>query len=203
MPKVNIKISPQIKKYLFIGVVLFAIIFVIFRFNRNSEFRLAKKTFNEGNYLQAAELFDAMGTYSDSHLYAAYCRALSTFEQEDYEMSLEMFEALDNFQKAPKYVLYCKGMIAYQNSQYWDAASLFEQCSESLFGHSSFLDSELQAKLCYYTSGWILETSGDYERAIICYRMVDDLYDAQTRLRECEEAIASGGNTSAYIEFDY
>lgn len=201
MPKLNIKVSPQMKKYLFIGIVLFAVIFVIFRFNRNSEFRVAKKAFNEKNYTHAAELFDAMGTYSDSHLYASYCRALNLFSEGDYESSLETFESLDKFQKASKYALYCQGMIAYQNSQYWEAASLFEKCGESVFGHSAFLDNEVKAKMCYYTSGWILETSGDYPRAIICYRLADDFDDAKTRLKECEAALASGGNTSAYGEY--
>ena len=201
MPKINIKISPQMKKYLFIGIVLFALLFVVFRFNRNSEFRIAKKAYNEMDYVRAAELFDAMGTYSDSHLFASYCRALNIFEQGDYESSLEMFETLDNFQKAPKYSLYCEGMIAYQNSQYWEAASLFEQCGESILGHSAFLDNEVKAKMCYYTSGWILETSGDYTRAIICYRLADDFDDAKTRLKECEDALASGKNTSAYGDY--
>lgn len=201
MPKINIKFSSRMKKFLFIGIVLFALLFVVFRFNRNSEFRIAKKAYNEMDYVRAAELFDAMGTYSDSHLYAAYCRAMNTFMQGDFEAALELFESLDNFQKAPKYVLYCKGMISYQNSQYWEGASFFEQCGESLLGHTAFLDNEDKAKMCYYTSGWILETSGDYSRAIICYRLADDYDDAKTRLKECEEALASGGNTSAYGDY--
>ena len=201
MPKVNIKLSSQMKKYLFIGIVLIAVIFVVFRFNRSSDFRIAKKAYNEKDYVRAAELFDVLGTYSDSDSYAAYCRALSIFEQNDYETAVELFDKLGTFQKAPKYSLYCQGMIAYQNSQYWDAASLFEECGETVLGHSAFLDNELKAKMCYYTSGWILETTGDYTRAIICYRLADDYDDAQARLKECEDALQSGGNTSVYGEY--
>ena len=200
MPKLNIKISPQVKKYLFIGAVLIAIAFVVIRFNRNSDFRIAKRAYNDKDYLRAAELFDGLGTYSESDSYAAYCRALACFEQGDYELALELFDQLETFQKAPKYSLYCQGMIAYQNSQYWDAASLFEACGETVFGNSAFLDNEVRAKMCYYISGWILETTGDYSRAIICYRMADDFEDAKTRLKECEMAIENGSNTSAYTE---
>lgn len=198
MPKLNIKISPQLKKYLFIGVVLIALIFVVVQFNRNSEFRTAKKAFNEKDYLRAAELFELLGTYSDSDAYAAYCRALDAFEKTDYEVAQELFEQLNTFQKSAKYLLYCRGMIAYQNSQYWEAASFFEKCGESVLGHTAFLDNVDKAKMCYYTSGWILETTGDYERAIICYRLADDYDDAKTRLKECESALQSGQNTAAY-----
>ena len=201
MPKINMKISSQTKKYLFIGIVLVALVFVVTQFNRNSEFRAAKKAFNEADYLRAAELFEVLGNYSDANLYASYCKALDVFEQGDFETALDMFEQLGTFQKAPKYCLYCEGMIAYQNSQYWDAASLFEQCGESILGHTAFLDNEIKAKMCYYTSGWILETTGDYERAIICYRLADDFDDAKMRLKECEDAIQSGGNTSAYGDY--
>jgi len=198
MPKFNIKFSPQMKKYVFIGVVLVALVFVVVQFNRNSEFRAAKKAFNEKDYIRAAELFETLGTYSDSDAYASYCRALDSFEKTDYETAQELFEQLGTFQKSAKYFLYSQGMIAYQNSQYWEAASLFEKCGESVLGHTAFLDNEEKAKMCYYTSGWILETTGDYERAIICYRLADDYDDAKTRLKECENALASGQKTEAY-----
>ena len=137
MPKFNIKFSPQMKKYVFIGVVLVALVFVVVQFNRNSEFRAAKKAFNEKDYIRAAELFETLGTYSDSDAYASYCRALDSFEKTDYETAQELFEQLGTFQKSAKYFLYSQGMIAYQNSQYWEAASLFEKCGESVLGHTA------------------------------------------------------------------
>lgn len=198
MPKLNIKISSQMKRWLFIGIVLIALAFVLIQFNRNSEFRAAKKALNEKDYMRAAELFSTMGSYSDSDSYVIYCKALDAFEKSDFEMALEHFEQIKSFQKSSKYILYSQGMIAYQNSQYWEAASLFEKCGENILGHSSFLDNDTKAKMCYYTSGWILETTGDYARAVICYRLADDFDDAKTRLKECEAALQSGGDTAAY-----
>ena len=189
MAKLNIIVSSKIKKWIFIGLVLIALVFVVVQFSRNSEFRAAKKAFNNKDYAQAADLFTALGTFSDSDSYATYSRALDAFTHEEYDVALELFEQIDTFQKSSKYILYTRGMIAYQNSQYWEAASLFEQCSESVFGHASFLDNENKAKMCYYTSGWILETTGDYTRAITCYKLADDFDDAKTRLKECEEAL--------------
>ncbi len=198
MPKINIKFTPRTKRWLFIGIIIFALVFVFFQFNRNSEFRFAKKAFDNQEYARAAELFSALGTYSDSDSYVDYCLALDAFQKEDYEVALERFEQQKNFQKTAKYILYTKGMISYQKSKYWEAATYFEECSKSLIGTAKFLDSREKAQTCYYTSGWILETRGDYERAIVCYRLADDYNDAKTRLKECEDALKSGGNTPAY-----
>ncbi len=197
--KINLELSSRYKKWIFIGIVLIALIFVLVQFNRNSDFRAAKKAFNNEDYARAAELFSELGNFSDSDSYVIYCRALDAFSQEDYEAALDYFEQIETFQKSSKYILYTKGMIAYRNSQYWEAASLFEQCGKSILGHTTFLDNDTKAKMCYYTSGWILETTGDYERAITCYRLADDFDDAETRLKECEEAIKNhtqnGDNT--------
>ena len=194
MPKITFQLSAQAKKWIFICAVVVALVFVLFRFNRNSEFRVAKKAFQAKDYEAAAELFSQLGTYSDSDSYVIYCNALIHFEQGDYDTALELFEQLQTFQKSAKYILYTKGMIAYQNSQYWEAASLFEKCGESVLGHAAFLDNEIKAKMCYYTSGWLLESAGDYERAIVCYGLADDFDDAATRLKECEEALRLQGS---------
>jgi len=197
MAKINITISSKTKKWIFIGIVLIAVIFVIVQFSRNSEFRAAKRAFNNHEYAQAAELFGALGTFSESDSYATYSKALDAFTQGEFETALELFEQISTFQKSSKYILYTKGMIAYQNSQYWEAASLFEQCSDSVFGHTSFLDNEDKAKMCYYTCGWFLEATGDYARAITCYRLAGDFDDAKTRLKECEEAIKNLTSTDS------
>lgn len=192
MTKINVKFSPQVKKWAFLVMVLIALIFVLTRFHRSSEFRMAKKAFNAKEYAYAAELFSQLGTYSDSDSYVNYCLALQSFEDGDYETAADIFEQLGSFQKSSKYLLYVKGMIAYQNSQFWEAASLFEECGESMFGRSTFLDNDIKAKMCYYTSGQILEANGDYARAITCYRLADDFEDAATRLKECEEFLNNG-----------
>lgn len=196
MAKTDIKMSSRYKKWVFIGIILIALCFVLIRSNRNSEFRAAKKAFNAEEYTQAAELFSALGTFSDSDSYVIYCHALDAFTREDYENALTHFEKIETFQKSAKYILYSQAMLAYENSQYWEAASLFEECGKSIFGHTEFLDNETKAKMCYYTSGWILETTGDYERAITCYRLADDFDDAETRLKECEEALNRNHNHS-------
>lgn len=196
MTKINVKLTPKAKKWVFIGIVIIALIFVATRFQRSSEFRVAKKAFNNGDYVQAAELFSELGTYSDSDFYVVYCQALTAFSEEDYETASELFASLGTFQKSSRYLLYTKGMIAYQNSQYWEAASLFEECGESMFGHSAFLDNEIKAKMCYYTCGKLLEMAGDFQRAITCYRLADDFEDAEVRLQECENALQNGGATS-------
>ena len=69
MAKINLNLSSQYKKWIFIGIVLIALIFVLVQFNRNSEFRAAKKAFNNEEYAQAAELFAALGNFSDSPSY--------------------------------------------------------------------------------------------------------------------------------------
>ena len=189
MAQLNIQISAKAKKCIFIGIVLLCLVFVVVQFSRNSEFRAAKKALSDYDYVLAAQLFSELGTFSDSDSYVIYCNALDAFARTDYLTALELFEQISTFQKSSKYILYTKGMIAYQNSQYWEAASYFEKCSKSALGHSEFLDNLTKAKMCYYTSGWILETTGDYARAITCYRLADDFDDAKTRLKECEEAI--------------
>ena len=189
MAQINVRISSKAKKYIFIGIVLLSIVFVTVQFSRNSDFRAAKKALNNHEYAHAAELFSELGTFSDSDSYMVYCLALDSFVHGDYQTALELFEQISTFQKSSKYILYTKGIIAYQNSQYWEAASYFESCSKSALGHSDFLDNMTKAKMCYYTSGWLLETTGDYARAITCYRLADDFDDAKTRLKECEEAL--------------
>lgn len=196
MPKINVKLTPRVaKKWGFIVLVLIVLLFVLIRFHRDSAFRVAKKAFNEQDYMYAAELFAELGTYSDSDSYVTYCHALQMFTEEDYESATTLFEQLGTFQKSSKYLLYTQAMIAYQNMEYWHAAELFEECGDTLFGHTEFLDSDMKARLCYFNTGTILEGSGDYARAIICYELAGDYEDAPERLVECEKMLA-GANYS-------
>ena len=134
-------------------------------------------------------MFSELGTYSDSDSYVTYCHALQMFMDEDFESAVPLFEKLGTFQKSAKYLLYTQGMIAYQNMEYWHAAELFKECGDNLFGHTEFLDSDMMAKLCYFNTGTILEGSGDYARAIICYELAGNYADAFERLAECRKML--------------
>lgn len=191
MPKIDLKMTPKaIKKWIFIGVVLIVLLFVLFRSQRDTAFRIAKKAFNEQDYMHAAELFSELGAYSNSDSYVIFCQAMQLFTDGEYESALPLYEQLDTFERSNKYLIYSQAMIAYENMDYWRAAGLFEECGDNLFGHTDFLDSDLRAKLCYYNTGTILEASGDFTRAIICYRLADDFEDAQVRLTECQRMLS-------------
>jgi len=195
MPKINVKLTPRaLKKWGFIALVLIVLAFVLIRSQRDSAFRVAKKAFNEHDYAYASELFAELGTYSDSDSYVIYCQALQKFVDEDFEGAAPLFEQLGTFQKSAKYLLYTQGMIAYQNMEYWHAAELFKECGDHLFGHTEFLNSDVMAKLCYFNTGTILEGSGDFARAIICYELAGNYEDASERLIECRKMLDGMNN---------
>lgn len=183
------KIPPKIQKLIFVGVVIIVAIYLISQISNGSDFRAAKRTMEAGDYETAAEMFSKLGSYSDSDEYVRYCYALQAFSKENYSTAKDLFDALGGFQKSQKYASYCQGMILCASDNYWEAAEYFEKCLHSFLSKSAFLDSETQAKRCYYTVGMQLYVAKDYSTAAICFRRAGDYDNAEQLLAECNEYV--------------
>lgn len=189
MSSAKIKLSPQVKRIIFIILVLLAGVFLFLQFQKGSEFRTAKRAFNDGKYDEAAVLFSKLGTYSESDQFVNYCYAMKDFEAGEFQSAQTKFEALNRFQKSDKYAYYCKGMLLSSSGNYWEAAQYFDKCQEGFLGTTAFLDSKLQSNRCYYTCGTLLFYAGDYANAAICFRHTPHYEDTDQLLAECEAAI--------------
>ncbi len=66
--------------------------------------------YEQGNYQEAAEKFEALGDFDDAEKKTEQCyffHAIALYDEEQYEEALEIFESLGDYDKAKEYAEYC------------------------------------------------------------------------------------------------
>ena len=75
----------------------------------------AEELMLDGKYLEAAEAFDALMTYSDASNMAMYCRAIYAAENKMYSLAVDAFQTLGDFKDSAKMAKYYAAM-SYQDA---------------------------------------------------------------------------------------
>lgn len=119
----------------------------------------------EGEYLAAADAFDALMTYSDASYMAMYCRAVNAGESGLYSVAVEAFASLGEFKDSAKMAKY------YTAREYQDAGTL------SVIAEAT--DDELEAAIAN------LKTAQQYYSEQVLFK------DSTKRSNDCGDQIAA------------
>ena len=134
--------------------------------NNSGKFDSAIKLFADGEYLEAAAAFEALGDYATSPTYAAYSRGLVLYDQGQYTAAEPYFAQTREFMYGEERYQYCHAYALLESGQ-------FEQSA------AAFADAAVQAQYC---SARLAEENKDYEAALYGYETASALHDAEDRL---------------------
>ena len=144
-----------------------------------AQYDAAMALYENEQYEQALEAFEALGRYSDSRTWASkskwqwravrYREAISLYQAESYHEALALFEELGSHEDSKKYVSKCTRAI--QKQEYAQADALFD--------------------------------AGDYEGALAMFTALDRYDDSRERAAESAqmiEAVKKAAEEAAYYQ---
>ena len=128
--------------------------------------------FAAGQYAEAAEAFEHLGSRAAAPTYAAYSRGLVLYEQGQYAAAAPYFEKTQDF-------MYGKERYRYCNAHgHLDAGDLLE-AANGFLNLGDFEDAPLWYEYC---AARLAEENKDYENALYSYEAAGNLADAEDRL---------------------
>lgn len=130
------------------------------------KYKSAEKRMTQGNYTEAAEIFEELAGYSDSAQMAIYCKAVAAADRGNYALAIDALEQLGNYKDSAQLAQY------YLAARYEEAAFIDGDITAAS-------DTQLAASLEYYN------------KALSIYAGLSLYKDSGTRYETC----LSGGNT--------
>ena len=83
--------------------------------NDESKYKNAQSLLGKGQYSEAAEIFDSLGSYEDSTKLSMYAKAVIAGESGDYETAFSAFRLLEDLKDSKQLLVYYQGR-RYQSS---------------------------------------------------------------------------------------
>lgn len=127
----------------------------------SSDYKKATALYEEGNYAEAAEKFEALGDYEDSAAMAKtskYAEAKALYDAADYESAKSIFQELNDYEDSASMVSACdyqSAEVLYASGDYEGAITIYE----SISGYQDADDKLVSAKkeLMYQQYGDVIE----------------------------------------------
>ena len=178
-----------------------------------SKYKNAQLLLGKGQYSEAAEIFDALGSYEDSTRLSMYAKAVLAGESGDYETAFSAFRSLEDLKDSKQLLKYYEGrsyqasadsLIASENrddlamakndydeaTQVYSDLSLFKDCQTRLSACQSGSDNAQEKIHAYdYTAADKLEQDGKYEEAIRAFEALGSYSDSSERAKGAQEKI--------------
>ena len=140
--------------------------------DKSRTYNRAVDLFADGDYAEAAKVFEKLGDYASAPTYAAYSQGLVLYEQGQYAAAAPYFEKTQSFMYGRDRYRYCHAYSLMDAEQFAQAAAAFTDMGE-------FEDAALQAQYCEARDA---EINKDYETALYGYEASLGLHDAEDRL---------------------
>ena len=168
------------KPFWLIAVLLLALVLVSgCARNPSTAFNEGIEFFSQGEYAEAADVFERLGDYRQAPTYAAYSRGLVYFEQGDYLAAEPCFEKTQDFMYGKSRYAFCRAYRLESEGDYAQAAELYAALGE-------FENSVQTGRYC---EGRIAEEQQEYEAALYAYAQAGQHSDAAIRLEELQYGI--------------
>ena len=173
-------------KKLFALLLVLCMFITAFAEGESSLYQKAKSLYDEGFYLEAAEIYKSLGNYEKSELMftqSMYRQAISLMKNEKYQDALSIFQTMPKYKDSQRYLNRCniyvlretynKACQLMEAGQYKEAHEIYK----SLGGYSDSRkmakaarigiqkQKQEQAELCLYNSGIELMNQGKLEQA--------------------------------------
>ncbi len=140
--------------------------------NQSGTYNKGVEAFANGDYAEAADLFEKVGDYSNAPTYAAYSRGLVLYDQGQYVAAEPYFAKVRDFMYGETRYQYCHGYVLETQGMYAEAATTF----------LALADYEDAAIHYRYSNARYAEENNDFETALYDYQLAGDYEDAATRL---------------------
>ncbi len=178
-----------------------------------SKYKNAQSLLGKGQYSEAAEIFDALGSYEDSTRLSMYAKAVLAGESGDYETAFSAFRSLEDLKDSKQLLTYYEGrrlqanadsLIASENrddlvmakndydaaTQVYSGLALVKDCQTRLSACQSGSDNAQEKILAYdFAVAEKLEQDGKYEEAIKAFEALGSYSDSAERAKGAQEKI--------------
>ena len=136
----------HLRKLLAVLLVLCACVFMMGASKASKTYEKAQDAMAEGNYAEAAELFDSISSYEDSSMLSMYCKACALGAEGQYKAAVSAFQSLGDYKDSSYYIIYYNAMQGKDAAKddpltYLDAAAIFDTIP-------LFKDSTAQSAAC-------------------------------------------------------
>ena len=105
------------------------------------QYEKAQSLLTQDKYVEAAEAFDALGSYEDASMLATYCRTVAAGENGDYDAACDGFIRLGDYKDS-------KMMRFYYSARKLEAEGLYPEAVEAYEQIRYFRDSSERAESC-------------------------------------------------------
>ena len=173
----------------------------------------AEKLLEQGEFEEAAEKFQALGSYEDASRLLMVSRAALAAENGDYETARKAFSVLDGFRNVPEMQRYYEGREAEAAGRSsldaedgGDGLKQLKSAAEIYAGLSGFLDSDQRGSDCLsmlYDRGRELLDEARYSPACDVFGMLGSFQDSDQLEVYCKACVleAAGSYLSAAEQF--
>lgn len=157
----------------------------------------ANQLYEEGEYLQAGNVFNDMGTLSDAasrKLDAWYRAANAKFDVGAYAEAKELYALVPGYENSDKRTKSCEGYLLMEDGEYQKALDTFVYLGK-------FENSTENANECRYQLAAIQMNDGRYADAAEAFDAIEVYRDSSTQAKECRYKLAVIAQDNAmYIE---
>ena len=151
------------------------------------DYKKATKLYNNGEWDEAIEIFESLGSYEDSEDMINACnyeKATELYENKEYDEAIEIFESLGSYEDSEDMVNACnyeKATGLYENKDYDGAIEIFESLG-------SYEGSEEMVNACNYEKATELYKNKDYDGAIEIFESLGEYKDSTEQIAFCKLA---------------
>ena len=150
--------------------------------SEESKYKSAQSLMAQGKYGEAAEKFEALGSYEEASKLTMYCKAAAAGENGDYQTAFSGFRTLGEYKDSPMMIIYYKARQSADGP--WrnklEAAKSYEQ-------NALFRDSATRAENCrkiVYDEALSLRNAGDYDGACARLKELGHYQNAASQIPE-------------------
>jgi len=152
-------------------------------------YRNADSLVAEGQFLQAAQIYEALGAYKNSEARALSCRysaAEVLMEEGSYQQAAEAFEALGSYRDSQDMAALCRNIHGYNQAEALMAQSDFEGAAALFASLGDYADSQ---QLSVYCTAEAQIARGELYQAATGFYSIAGFRDARERSLSCWQDI--------------
>ena len=146
------------------------------------DYKKATKLYNNGEWDEAIEILESLGSYEDSKDMVNACnyeKATELYENKDYDEAIEIFESLGSYEDSKEMVNACnygKATELYENKNYDEAIEIFTELSDYEDSESMIANCKRRKVEPYLISNYV-SLSANLVSGIASYTISQYFYD--------------------------
>lgn len=180
--------------FLVLFIVVYSLIVGFIRSDVRKRYEKANNMYDQGEYTQSAELFEALGNYEDSEKLLldskkglAYQSAEELFAKGELEAAANKFLEIIDYSDSKERVKQIAIFLS-ENGQYEGAIRILEKLEDS--SESEQLISEVESlREDSYSLAYKLYEDGKYQEALAIFRTLEGYKESKTYVDKCKEII--------------